>query len=157
MRITPEEMREEDFSDNDIFVFGSNESGIHGAGAARFALNLGARMGQGFGMSGNTFAIPSKDWFIRTLPVEDIAFYVNRFIEYTKQVSTHIPSEIMHFYVTKIGCGLAGYTAKEIAPLFKDCIDLNNVYLPQEFIDIINENIAYDTANRSEVRESSGL
>lgn len=110
---------------NEIFVFGSNESGIHGAGAARMALSFGAKMGHGFGPSGSTFAIPTKDWNIETLPIPHIAPYVTRFLEYTKNKPNLI------FLVTKIGCGLAGHTIETIAPLFKG--HPSNVILPEEF------------------------
>jgi hypothetical protein len=95
-----------------IFVFGSNESGIHGAGAAAHAVRLGALMGMGFGPAGNTFAIPTKDWRIQTLSVSEIQAYVNRFIVYARFNPGHI------FQVTRIGCGLAGLRDEVIAPLF---------------------------------------
>jgi len=140
MRITPENMTNEDIDNKSIFVFGSNEGGVHGAGAAHFAMSLGASMGQGFGQSGNTFAIPTKDWTMQQLDLQTIKFYVDRFIVYAKEMGNRYPSlfKDVKFYVTKIGCGLAGYTPEDIAPLFAECIDMENVYLPQEFIDIIN-------------------
>lgn len=96
-----------------IFVFGSNESGIHGAGAAEVArLKHGARSGQGFGPAGNSFAIPTKDWDIRSLAVSAIQAYVTRFIAYTKLNSD------LKFKITQIGCGLAGFKSEQIAPLF---------------------------------------
>lgn len=101
-----------------IFVFGSNESGIHGAGAARFAiLNRGAVQGLGFGYAGDSFAIPTKSWWIRdSLKIANIRFYVDRFIEYAKLIKEYSPEK--EFQVTQIGCGHAGFTAEEIAPLF---------------------------------------
>lgn len=102
----------------EIFVFGSNESGIHGAGAARYAMDkLGAVKGIGFGFSGTTFAIPTKDFHIRTLPIIDVKKYVVGFILFSK-----LHPE-WNFKVTRIGCGLAGFTDEEIAPLFRDCGD----------------------------------
>jgi len=133
MRITPEDVTKEFIGRKDIFVFGSNEAGIHGAGAAEFALQLGARMYQGFGCIGNTFAIPTKDWNIKTLPLSAIIFYVHRFIEFA------IKCDSLRFYVTKIGCGYAGYTPEQIAPMFKTASNINNIYLPSEFWDIINK------------------
>lgn len=133
MRITPEDITLKDIGEDDIFVFGSNEAGIHGAGAAYFALRLGARIEQGFGLSGNTFAVPTKDWLIRTLPLSCVIFYVHRFIEFA------IVNKDFRFYVTKIGCGLAGYTPEQIAPMFKTASSINNIYLPSEFWDIINK------------------
>ncbi len=97
-----------------VFVFGSNLSGVHGAGAAKFARdNHGAVFGQGVGLQGNSYAIPTKDRRIKTLPLSDIWPYVLQFIEFAKQHPE------MRFNVTRIGCGLAGYTDKDIAPMFK--------------------------------------
>ena len=105
---------------NMIFVFGSNESGIHGAGAARYALNQrGAIMGQAFGMQGQSFAIPTKDKTIKhTLPLDEIKSYVNRFIYFarTQTDRRHAP---LIYQVTCIGCGLAGLKHEDIAPMFR--------------------------------------
>ena len=99
----------------EIMVFGSNEAGIHGAGAAKFAMrHFGAEYGKGIGHVGRSYAIPTKDKRIRTLSIGMIAGYVNDFIKYAKQHPE------LTFQVTQIGCGLAGYEASEIAPLFKD-------------------------------------
>lgn len=96
-----------------IFVFGSNESGIHGAGAALAARNHhGARDGQGFGYAGNSFAIPTKDWRIQTLPIQFVHNYVLRFIVFAR----FNPNR--EFQVTALGCGLAGLNAKDVAPMF---------------------------------------
>lgn len=124
-RITPEEIIE--LKDDEIFVFGSNEAGIHGAGAARYAMHFGAYIGGGFGMHGSSFAIPTKDWRIQTLPVEDIGFYVKRFIAFAKNVPN------LTFLVTPIGCGLAGYKPEQIAPLFEGAIQVQNIHLPASF------------------------
>ena len=97
-----------------IFVFGSNLAGIHGAGAARYAVeHHGARYRQGIGMQGNSYAIPTKDFHINTLPLEEIQKHVNVFIQFAKNHPE------MSFQVTRIGCGLAGYTDSDIAPMFK--------------------------------------
>lgn len=97
-----------------IFVFGSNEAGRHGRGAALTASKqYGAITGTGFGPMNNCFAIPTKDWRLETLPVEDIAFYVRRFIVYARVNST------LQFQVTALGTGLAGIPAKAMAELFK--------------------------------------
>lgn len=105
---------------NMIFVFGSNEAGVHGAGAARFALDKnGAILGQAFGMQGNSFAIPTKDKTIRhTLPLDEIKVYVNRFIDFarTQTDRRHAP---LIYQVTCIGCGLAGLKHEDIAPMFR--------------------------------------
>ena len=99
----------------EIMVFGSNEAGIHGAGAAKFAQrHFGAVYGKGIGHVGRSYAIPTKDRNIRTLSIGMIAGYVNDFIRYAQQHPE------LTFQVTQIGCGLAGYEARDIAPLFKD-------------------------------------
>lgn len=86
----------------EIFVFGSNLAGIHGAGAARTALDeKNAIFGIGVGLQGNSYAIPTKDWNVRTLPYDTIKLYVDQFKQYAKMHPE------MSFYVTKIGCGYA--------------------------------------------------
>lgn len=110
-----------------IFVFGSNLAGRHGAGAALFALQKhGAIYGQGVGRQGNSYGIPTKDSNIRTLCLEDIDWYVQGFVEY----ATKNPD--LEFEVTRIGCGLAGYTDKDIAPMFKGAP--NNCHLPEGWV-----------------------
>jgi hypothetical protein len=107
-----------------IFVFGSNLKGVHGAGAAKFAReHRGAIMGRGIGIQGTSYGIPTKDWDIRTLPLERIKVFVDDFIKYAEE------HEFMSFEVTRIGCGLAGYTDADIAPMFKDAPI--NCYLPE--------------------------
>ena len=98
-----------------IFVFGSNEGGYHGAGAARYAREKkGAQMGVAFGMTGNSFAIPTKDKTIRlTLPLPVIKVYVHAFL--WEATNMHTDKE---FQVTRIGCGLAGLKDEDIAPMF---------------------------------------
>ena len=97
----------------DVFVFGSNLAGVHGAGAAKEAQrNWGAIYGLGIGRMGSSYAIPTKDKEIRTLPLSVISIYVEDFIRY----ATHRPDE--NFFVTRVGCVLAGYRDEEIAPLF---------------------------------------
>lgn len=111
-----------------------------GAGAARFAKDeLGFPVGMGFGMrpEDNAFAIPTKDWNLTTLPKETINFYIQRFKDYVEFMLKVNPA--LTFFVTKLGCGLAGYTSEDIAPMFKDFVNLDNVYLPQEFWDILNK------------------
>lgn len=138
-RITPEKVdlhKETKGGRYPIVLIGTNESGIHGAGFAKFAHhNWGLPMTFSFGIWHNMFCIPTKDWRIKTHPLNVIKFYVSRFIEYAKLKSNSI------FYVTKIGCGLAGYTPEQIAPMFRDCVNLPNVYLPQEFWDVLNKEI----------------
>ncbi len=120
---TPERIIE--LKSNEIFVFGSNLAGAHGGGAARLAYNrFGAVWGQGVGMQGQCYAIPTMQG-----GVETIKPYVDQFIEFA---SSH-PE--LKFFVTRIGCGIAGFTADEIAPLFVDAIDIPNIILPKDFVD----------------------
>jgi hypothetical protein len=125
-RVTPKWI--DHLNQDEVFCFGSNEKGRHGRGAAKTALQWGAKFGQAFGLQGKTFAIPTVNASIsNTLSVEKIKTYVNRFIEFAKEHHELI------FLVTPIGCGLAGHSPKAIAPLFKECVDLKNVWLPKEF------------------------
>lgn len=101
-------------TDKMIFVFGSNEAGIHGAGAARYAEQFkGAKYRYGVGLVGQSYAIPTKDMRIITLPIEKIASYVDEFIKIAEQ------RQDLEFQVTRIGCGLAGYEDSDTAPLFQ--------------------------------------
>jgi hypothetical protein len=98
-----------------IFVFGSNDAGIHGAGAARYALeHKGARMGKSYGHIGDSFAIPTKNEILETLPLDRIQDYVRGFIAYANG------HRKLRFQVTCIGCGLAGLKHEQIAPMFMD-------------------------------------
>lgn len=113
-----------------VFVFGSNLAGRHGKGAALYAKqNHGAIYGQGEGLQGASYAIPTKDEALHTLPLEQIAQAVARFKEFA---ASH-PE--LQFEVTAIGCGLAGYTPAEIAPLFAGCPD--NCLLPGAFSEVL--------------------
>lgn len=115
--------------ENEIFVFGSNLSGTHGGGAARTAYKkFGAIWGQGVGLQGQSYGIPTMQG-----GVETIKPYTDEFIKFAKQHND------LHFLVTRVGCGIAGFRDEEIAPLFKDAVDLSNVSLPTEFIDILKE------------------
>lgn len=116
---------------NEIFVFGSNLAGSHGGGAARLAYNrFGAIWGQGVGLQGQSYAIPTMHG-----GVETIKPYVDEFIEFAKLHPEY------KFLTTQIGCGIAGFTAKEIAPLFENALDLPNVILPKSFVELLQ----YDT------------
>lgn len=122
---TPERIK--NLKPNEIFVFGSNLAGMHGGGAARIAYDrFGAVWGQGVGLQGQSYAIPTMQG-----GVETIKPYVDEFIEFAKAHPE------LKFFVTKIGCGIAGFTVEEIAPLFADAIDLSNVILPKDFIEVI--------------------
>ena len=109
----------------DIFVFGSNLSGIHGAGAAAYALkHHGAYYGIGYGLMGTSYALPTKDFGIRTLSLDQIAGHVEVFLCFAS-----IRRDLI-FMVTPVGTGLAGYTREQIAPLFQDIPA--NVYFEDE-------------------------
>lgn len=98
-----------------IFVFGSNLAGRHGKGAALTAKRqYGATYGVGMGRTGNAYAIPTKDRTLATLSLIEIQYYVGIFLEY----ATDHPE--LNFIITRIGCGLAGYTDADISPMFKD-------------------------------------
>lgn len=126
MRITPNNITK--LQDNEIFVFGSNESGIHGAGAAKQAREFGAILGNGFGLWGKTYAIPTKGPYAQyVLHIGKIKIYVDEFI---KHCISH-PENV--YLVTEIGCGLAGLKPKEIGPLFQDAKDIENIHLPERF------------------------
>ena len=119
-RVTPENVR--NLEENEIFVFGSNASGFHGGGAAAFAMSqFGAIWGQGEGMQGQCYAIPTMEG------INNLSAAVSRFEKYAAEHPE------LRFLVTRIGCGIAGYSAEQIAPLFKGCIHLENVALPSDF------------------------
>ena len=120
-RITPEFITS--LQPNEVFVFGSNLAGFHGGGAAHIAhAKFGAIWGQGVGMQGQSYAIPTMQG-----GVETIQPYVDQFIDYARQ---H-PED--RFLVTRIGCGIAGFTDEEIAPLFHEAVDVENIRLPIEW------------------------
>ena len=124
-QFTPEKI--ERLKPDEVFVFGSNLEGIHGGGAARMAhIHFGAQMGQGVGMQGQSYAIPTMQG-----GVETIRPYVDHFVAYAKQ---HIEC---FFFVTRIGCGIAGFSVKEIAPLFAHAAELPNVCLPKSFVECL--------------------
>ena len=113
-----------ELKDNEIFVFGSNLAGAHGGGAARLACQrFGAVWGQGVGLQGQSYAIPTMQG-----DVETIKPYVDDFIEFARMHPE------LRFLVTRIGCGIAGFKPKEIAPLFADALEMENVILPEDFV-----------------------
>ena len=113
--------------ENEIFVFGSNLAGAHGGGAAWLAYNrFGAVWGEGVGMHGRTYAIPTMQGGVDTIKP-----YVDDFILFAKE------HRELTFLVTRIGCGIAGFRNEEIAPLFKDAICVENIILPKEFVENI--------------------
>jgi hypothetical protein len=116
---------------NEIFVFGSNLAGRHGGGAARLAhQKFGAVMGVGIGPTGNCYAIPTKDEDIETMELSDIEPHIKAFLKYASQ---HRDKK---FFVTQIGCGLAGLTPEQMAPMFFKYKSTANVIYPQVFLDL---------------------
>lgn len=125
LRITPDRITS--LEPNEVFVFGSNLAGMHGGGAARQALlKFGAVMGQGVGMQGQSYAIPTMQGGVDT-----IRPYVDEFIAYARQHPD------LHFLVTQIGCGIAGFSPEDIAPLFQKAVEVENIYLPLSFWQIL--------------------
>lgn len=125
-RITPDNIRS--LAENEIFVFGSNLAGMHGGGAARAArLYFGAVMGQGTGLQGKSYAIPTMQG-----GTETIQPYVDEFIAFAKSHPE------MKFLVTRIGCGIAGFDAADIAPLFRGAMKVQNISLPKDFWDCLD-------------------
>ncbi len=115
--------------EDEIFVFGSNLHGRHGGGAARVAqMKFGAIWGQGTGLQGQSYAIPTMQG-----GVETIRPYVDQFIDFAKE------HPALFFYVTRIGCGIAGFSDREIAPLFRDALAVDNICLPESFVKVLVE------------------
>lgn len=128
MKYTPENITS--LEEDDIFVFGSNLAGMHAGGAARVAYErFGAIWGQGVGIQGQSYAIPTMQGGVDTIKP-----YVDDFIKLAREWDQNT------FYVTRIGCGIAGFTDEEIAPLFADVLELYNVRLPESFVKIIERN-----------------
>ncbi len=110
----------------EIFVFGSNLAGRHGAGSALKARQShGAIYGRGCGRQGNSYGIPTKGFELQTLPLTEIKLYVDEFLDYARAHPELI------FKVVRIGCGLAGFSESQIAPLFKTAPD--NCHLPSRW------------------------
>lgn len=127
LRYTPENITSLDR--DEIFVFGSNLQGLHHGGAARVAHErFGAILGQGVGLQGQSYAIPTMQG-----GVETIKPYVDDFIELAREWDQTT------FLVTRIGCGIAGFTDEQIAPLFAEAMKLYNVVLPKSFVDVIRK------------------
>ncbi len=118
-RTTPEHI--DSLQPNEIFVFGSNLAGMHGGGAAYAAYRkFGAILGQGVGLQGQSYAIPTMQG-----GVETIKPYVDEFIDFAKEHPT------LTFLVTRIGCGIAGFKDEDIAPLFEKAHNVENIVLPE--------------------------
>ena len=117
-----------ELKENEIFVFGSNLNGNHAGGAARLAVEkFGAIQGQAEGLQGQSYAIPTLDKEMQKIGIEDIGKYIDTLISFAKS------SHKLSFFVTKIGCGIAGFEVSEIAPIFKQKNFPVNIILPKEF------------------------
>ncbi|WP_290534803.1 hypothetical protein [Alistipes sp.] len=126
MRISPD--RIDKLRADEIFVFGSNLAGMHAGGAARLAWQkFGAVWGQGVGLQGQSYAIPTMQG-----GVETIRPYVEEFVGFAKRHPQ------LRFLVTEIGCGIAGFTPREIAPLFETARTVENICLPERFWQVLN-------------------
>jgi len=124
-RITPDYIS--DLQENEIFVFGSNLEGSHGGGAAKTAHDkFGAIWGQGVGLQGRSYGIPTMHG-----GTEDIRPFVDEFIDFA------IAHPALQFLVTRVGCGIAGFHDAEIAPLFARAADVSNICLPESFWSVI--------------------
>jgi len=120
--VTPERITE--LRPDEVFVFGSNLAGMHGGGAAYMAFRrFGAVMGCGVGLQGQSYAIPTMQG-----GVETIKPYVDEFIGFAAEHPE------LFFYVTRVGCGIAGFLDSEIAPLFREAKGMENVCLPETFL-----------------------
>lgn len=137
LKISPRLINE--LKDDEVFVFGSNESGVHGGGAAKTALKFGAKHGEALGLQGKTYAIPTVNASVtHKLPIEKVNKYVEEFLSFAKE------NKDKKFFVTEIGCGIAGFRISDIAPMFKCVVEkeneYENVYLPESFIKFIKNN-----------------
>ena len=125
IRYTPDNISS--LAPDEVFVFGSNLQGRHGSGAAGAAVRyFGAIWGQGVGMQGQCYAIPTMHG-----GVDVISPYVDDFIVYAKEHPE------LTFLVTRIGCGIAGFRDEQIAPLFAAALNIPNIILPKSFVDIL--------------------
>lgn len=124
-----------ELKDDEVFVFGSNRGGNHGKGAAKLAKSWGAKTGQGEGLMGKTYGIPTKDEKLKVLSLNKIKKHIETFLLFAETKPE------LKFLVTEIGCGLAGYKPEDIAPLFFEFVIPDNVYLPDSFWRLENENL----------------
>jgi len=120
----------------EIFVFGSNLSGIHGAGAAYTAYHrFGAELGVGEGLRGQSYAFPTVYYDIeRSLTLDEIAVHAKRFLECVAERTD------LQFLLTQVGCNLAGYTPQQMAPLFAEGFGLTNLFFPLSFYQVLVSN-----------------
>lgn len=132
MKVTPEKI--ETLKANEVFVFSGNLAGAYLFGTSRIATAWGAVRSIRFGMSGRTYAIPVIDADLKTkLPLSKIKIYVDHFIDEAKAHEKRV------YLVTPIGVGLGVYRPSEIAPLFAECLEMDNVSLPRQFLKVLKE------------------
>lgn len=129
LRITPVWI--ESLDKNEVLVFDSYKSGNYNSEMGKLALRYGAQKHKKYGMSGNTFAIPTRDDKMKALPLVDIDIYVEGFLIAAEQWA------IKKFFVTEIGCSSTAYKPWEIAPMFKRAMRMKNVFLPDSFLKIL--------------------
>ncbi|KXB37407.1 hypothetical protein HMPREF1869_00387 [Bacteroidales bacterium KA00251] len=128
-RVAPDSITS--LGEQEVFVFGSNLAGQHAGGAARLAYEqFGAQWGNGSGMQGKSYAIPTMQG-----GVETIRPYVEEFLSFAQRHPSY------KFLVTRVGCGIAGFTEREIAPLFREALLIKNIYLPATFIAILESTV----------------
>ena len=143
-QFTPENITE--LKENEVFVFGSNMNGNHAGGAARFAVkNFGAINGQTEGLQGQSYAIPTLDEKMEKLSLGRISLSIDKLFQFANENANLV------FFVTKIGCGIAGFTEDELKQVFysKEFIPFN-VVLPQEFTFIREENDLIKKSNETD-------
>jgi hypothetical protein len=150
-KITPSNITK--LKKNEVFVFGSNMNGNHAGGAARLAQDkFGAIDGQAFGLQGKSFAIPSLDYDMSKISSKDLAAFVSKFAAFA-EVNPQLT-----FLVTEIGCGIAGFSHAEIAPMFKDAYGIDNIALPQSFVDVLSAPIrGYKVTDASMICNPNGI
>jgi hypothetical protein len=127
MNFTPDNITK--LKKNEVFVFGSNLEGRHGAGAAKTAVNLfGAKHGRN-GLCGQSYALPTVGRLLVRMHINDIKKHAAEFLEFARK------RDDLTFYLTEVGCGLAGHSVNDIAPLFRDYP--SNVIIPKRFYDVL--------------------
>ena len=121
-----------------IFVFGSNLSGIHGAGAAKVAYqHHGAKWGVGEGMAGNSYALPTKGYRITFMPLWQVVCHIEKFLNYARN------NQDKTFQVTCVGCGLAGFKDSEIASIFKSFNPPKNCHFDSKWQPYLGDEYTY--------------
>jgi len=153
-RVTPAYITSLD--EDEVFVFGSNVQGFHGGRASKMALlQFGAKSYQGEGLFGRSYALPTTDFMAGgngTLTVEEIREHVNKFINKAKERTD------LKFMVTRVGCGFSGLEDEDVAPLFTEALVMENVYLPQSFLDVLFEvETPFDNPSKMVPTKSRGI